>query len=548
MASRNDGYWSRSWDLLTRESGWFKPILVLAAARLVPIVGPFGADGYALEWARLTSWGVDSAPKQRNVDIGGCIRTGARAFVVMLGYALALGIVNSIFQAIFGQALGGLVGFALSLTIGLLIIIAQVRSAIYQTIGSGYQVNRIFDMVKRDTDGILRILGMEAILAVVAGFIGGTVVTIIILTSMGDMFYQLASYGIYGYTDEYEVVRTVFLGLGKAMPALCVSMFFMNIIASMTSLLTNTAVGLWLRQFDVQNWGDSADPLPSQTPGSAQGYAASPYGSAAYPAPGADSAPAQSQYGASATPYTQPTNAYPTAQQQVETFGIPQAHEVPTVIEHTEQPPAQAPVAQASAAQAPAVAPVGEEPAMFALSEEPATFSLAEEPVAAPAQEVSLQQPDDMDNPAPFVLAPPMDLGTAGDVPQPIDDVAQPVIEEPKPEEPVVFTLDIEPTEVDVQEPVYDAAPEAETQMEAPVDELTEVADDEQQEAPVDHEGPAEEERIIDEFSDVVEAWDLTSPDEVPTFSLTDEVVDGLDVTQSEGSTEGSDEDEEQQD
>lgn len=543
MASRNDGYWSRSWDLLTRESGWFKPILVLAAARLVPIVGPFGADGYALEWARLTSWGVDSAPKQRNVDIGGCVRTGARAFVVMLGYALALGIVNSIFQATFGQALGGLVGFALSLTIGLLIIIAQVRSAIYQTIGSGYQVNRIFDMVKRDTDGILRILGMEAILAVVAGFIGGTVVTVIILTSMGSTFYQLASYGIYGYTDEYEVVRTVFLGLGKAMPALCVSMFFMNIIASMTSLLTNTAVGLWLRQFDVQNWGDSADPLPSQTPGSAQGYAASPYGSTAYPAQGAPSTSAQNQYGASATPYTQPTNAYPTAQQQVETFGIPQAHEVPTVIEHTEQPPVQAP-----AAQAPAVAPVGEEPATFALSEEPATFSLAEEPVAAPAQEVSLQQPDDMDNPAPFVLAPPMDLGTAGDVPQPIDDVAQPVVEEPKPEEPVVFTLDIEPTEVDVQEPVYDAAPEAEAQMEAPVDELTEVADDEQQEAPVDHEGPAEEERIIDEFSDVVEAWDLTSPDEVPTFSLTDEVVDGFDVTQSEGSTEGSDEDEEQQD
>ena len=60
MASNEESYASRSWSLLTRDEGWIKPVLVLAAARLIPIVGGMGANGYALEWARLTSWGVDS--------------------------------------------------------------------------------------------------------------------------------------------------------------------------------------------------------------------------------------------------------------------------------------------------------------------------------------------------------------------------------------------------------------------------------------------------------------------------------------------------------
>ena len=90
MASNNEGYLSHSWGLLTRDEGWIKPLLVLAAAQLVPVIGPIGVNGYVLEWARLTAWGVDSSPKQKGVDIGGCIKSGARALAVSLGFGLAL--------------------------------------------------------------------------------------------------------------------------------------------------------------------------------------------------------------------------------------------------------------------------------------------------------------------------------------------------------------------------------------------------------------------------------------------------------------------------
>ena len=49
MASNNEGYLSHSWGLLTRDEGWIKPLLVLAAAQLVPVIGPIGVNGYVLE-------------------------------------------------------------------------------------------------------------------------------------------------------------------------------------------------------------------------------------------------------------------------------------------------------------------------------------------------------------------------------------------------------------------------------------------------------------------------------------------------------------------
>lgn len=77
-------YFSCSWHLLTRQKGWIKPILILAIALLVPVAGPLALSGYALEWARLSAWGVDASPKQRGVCVGECIASGWRAFVVGL--------------------------------------------------------------------------------------------------------------------------------------------------------------------------------------------------------------------------------------------------------------------------------------------------------------------------------------------------------------------------------------------------------------------------------------------------------------------------------
>ena len=145
-----------------------KPILVMTAASLIPIVGLFGVQGYALEWARLTAWGVDSSPKQKNVDVGGCITSGARAFVVSLGLCLAVSVAMGIFTAVFSAfpdvlgillgSLASLVSSLVTLVSGSFVLACQLRSAIYEQIGAGYRVDRVFEMIKRDTNGFARLV------------------------------------------------------------------------------------------------------------------------------------------------------------------------------------------------------------------------------------------------------------------------------------------------------------------------------------------------------------------------------------------------------
>ena len=85
-----------SWKMLTRDKGWIKPILMLTLVGWVPILGQIAILGYGLEWARLTAWGVDAAPKQRGVAYGKVLATGGIAFLVMLTMGLVTGIVDTI--------------------------------------------------------------------------------------------------------------------------------------------------------------------------------------------------------------------------------------------------------------------------------------------------------------------------------------------------------------------------------------------------------------------------------------------------------------------
>ena len=100
----DQSYFSRDWAMLTRDKGWIKPILLMALASLVPIVGILGVTGYAYEWARLTAWGVDSAPKQRDVKVGACIKSGFRVCMVTLCWSLAVGFVFGVLNVLCGDS------------------------------------------------------------------------------------------------------------------------------------------------------------------------------------------------------------------------------------------------------------------------------------------------------------------------------------------------------------------------------------------------------------------------------------------------------------
>ena len=298
---RPDKYFARSWALLTRDKGWIKPVLLLSAALFVPIVGPLGVLGYVLEWARLTAWGVASSPKQRKIRVGECIASGWRGFVVMFVWTLCCSLVAALLACI--PYLAPLVAFAwmvFSVFLGLLVMVAALRATIYQSFTAGLNPKAVWELVKRDVAGLARIFGM---MAAGAGIMAGLslVASIVMVFSILP---QAISYG--GYIELYgagmsdaDGMRLFFemltSFLGAMLVVLVVFSLVMCVIGVAVCMLSYTALGLWMRQFNLAAWGGEKDPLPEPSP---QPAAPGPQAPGAYPqGPWAAQNPGQAAWG-----------------------------------------------------------------------------------------------------------------------------------------------------------------------------------------------------------------------------------------------------------
>lgn len=267
----NGRYLSRSWRMMTQDKGWYKPILVLALCCFVPVAGPIAVLGYALSWARLTAWGVDSAPKQTAVDVGGCFKAGWYGFVVALVWSLALSVAEGVVMGLL-SFIGGPVESVLSLAVyvlawlaGLLVLVALVRTAVYERIGAGFGVSQVWAMATHDFSGLMRVLGIE-VLALVVGGVVGFVLVMAMAASLLPVVMQLAY--LTSYADSYGAVWVLdglLSMLSGWLPALVLVGYVFNVISCVFELLVLNAVALWMRQFNVAAWGAPSDPVPLPT-------------------------------------------------------------------------------------------------------------------------------------------------------------------------------------------------------------------------------------------------------------------------------------------
>lgn len=316
MAYGADGkphYISRSWDMLTRDKGWIKVILLLALASFVPFVGLIGLVGYGLEWARLTAWGIDSSPKQRGVRIGECLASGWRALVVtfvwMFVWMLAAGIVNSIADVLLPDALASLIGSLLVLAqlfYILVVYVAVLRAAIYTKISAGLNPSRVLEMVKRAPGDLF----FFVLIPIVGGLIVSAIWIFFILLGGVSVLPEIIKMAraATGSFDDAMFIRHLTAMLRIVMPIAAIAGYLSAVVNAATSLLSYNAVGLWMRQFDVARWGGPSDPLPQAaslptstvpptTPGAGGGYPAQqPPVTYAPPANQSYQAPAEQPY------------------------------------------------------------------------------------------------------------------------------------------------------------------------------------------------------------------------------------------------------------
>ena len=362
---RRDRYFARSWALLTLEKGWWKPVLIMALFGLIPVVGILALVGYALETARVTAWGINAGPKQKDLKFGTYIVTGFKAAVIALAFGLAYSIATGILSFIPVINLILIPVFIVAAFVyPLFINVVQVRASVYGRISAGFAFKNIFEMIKHDMGGLFRIFGMGIVLGIVTsiimGIIGGSA-AISMIVNIGTQALTIAR--TQNVTDQSQVGLIMLALLARGFiqmgPIFLAIGYIGHVVGLIVMLLMQNAIALWMRQFNVAAWGQSNDPLPpfinDPRDGAAAVYSA--------PAPVAPTAPA-----ATAAPAVAPVAVPVAAPVATPAPAAPAAAPAPVA---PEAPAAPAAPAAPVAAPAPVV---------------PATpVAAPAEPVAAPA-------------------------------------------------------------------------------------------------------------------------------------------------------------------
>lgn len=292
MGARDLGFAS-SWRMLTRDKGWIKPVLILTMVGWIPILGQIVLFGYGLEWARLTAWGVDSAPKQRGVDYGKVLESGGRAFLVTvtLGFVVAL-VLQVVFPGSLGLLISGFAGngllsssatfstglavsllaLAASLLMGPFLQAAALRATIYDSFSAGWRLDRLFQMICRDLGGFFRAVLVTWIGGAIAGAYTFVVALVLSMVAVGGFAGAMAFVGISGAHMtgwHYLMDQLLTIGAGPVLLftilALCLA-FLGGVITTAMNLVAMNAMGQWFGRFDVDRWGVSGDPLPDDVP------------------------------------------------------------------------------------------------------------------------------------------------------------------------------------------------------------------------------------------------------------------------------------------
>lgn len=292
MNAQNLGFMS-SWHMLTRDKGWVKPVLVLTLVGWIPILGQIVLMGYGLEWARLTAWGVDAAPKQRGVDYGKVLSTGGRAFLVSLSLGFVIALVlqvvfpGSLYMLFTGLTAGNAVSVATamasgaamsiltmvaSIAMGTFLQAATLRVTLYDSFSAGWRLNRLFQMIGRDFGGFLKVLLVTLIGGAISGVYAFVVSLVLMLVVMGGVMSATAFVGLSGsYMNGWHFLLEQLLRIGAGPLLLFIVVvialaFVGSAISTAMSLVSMNAMGQWFCRFDVHRWGVSADPLPSDVP------------------------------------------------------------------------------------------------------------------------------------------------------------------------------------------------------------------------------------------------------------------------------------------
>lgn len=282
-------YFSTAWNDITSSPSWFPKLLLLGLVYCIPVFGQIVVLGYAFGWAREIAWGAHTPMPQHifaNED-GKLYRRGFFTLVIMFVFMLVPGILEAIGAAMQGATayadslygagfgvlpvIGGIFNVASAVAAFLISMpcwIGVMRMTLYDRLSAGFQLPKIWSMLKRDAGGMWRILGMSILMMLVVEVIFtliiGLFVVIAIASAVGiaGPAYFSGSLGA-NMGADFGILAGGLLALGGVFIVLFIAVCYFGMVASVFVLLmVARAVGHWTSQFDVPHWRGQDDPMP----------------------------------------------------------------------------------------------------------------------------------------------------------------------------------------------------------------------------------------------------------------------------------------------
>lgn len=278
------GYFAAAWGDVTKSPGWISKILRLGLLGLVPIFGQIVIYGYLYAWARDIAWNVHRPMPDKifgNED-GNLYKRGFFVFVIALVASLVPGAFNFLSSFVsgttvaggaFGVLMGGasysyapvvgglflsmvssFISLVLAFAVCFFFWVGSMRTTLYGTLSAGFQINKIWAMLRYDFTGLLRIFAMVLVIGLVIGFAFFSAMLTFVLIAAIAM--SAASLGGSGSFFIALVGAGIFFLFGVALLLLAV------FCAALCEALFIRALGYWTRQFEVNRWGGQEDPMP----------------------------------------------------------------------------------------------------------------------------------------------------------------------------------------------------------------------------------------------------------------------------------------------
>lgn len=289
----NGKYFKTSYGDIRASDNWFGKICLLGLISFIPVFGQMTLYGYSFEWAHKAAWGVEGPMPKKIYGRPGSkmLRWGWFALVIAFVVSLVPSIVNMIGDVLSASGAatagfmtsGGLyvmpnpgsgllsgfgwlvtvVGWVLFLFCGLFIWVAIMRMTMYDRLSTGFQIGKIWDMMRRDFGGLLRILGMVLIFEAIFGIIMFMIVMGLLVAVLGASVMPLAYMFNGGMYADSQVAMYIVGLIFMMLPVLLVVAYVCFVFNAFVQLLSARALGYWTRQFDVAAWGTKDDPLPA---------------------------------------------------------------------------------------------------------------------------------------------------------------------------------------------------------------------------------------------------------------------------------------------